>query len=241
VELFCFISESYRSVFDLETALRSNNVTYLGSGSYPLSKRCNITDSWEYCKVGSTPVCVKTCNSQDTMSATWRKERNVVETNEIMKTAAHRSESWCWRPLLSLLFCVDVCLEAVGVRPPLQCSESGLWSTVHPPLTQYRSSWKAHVFSFDSWDQIIWTQESFLNILSCALFSRKNDVDFTGRVVTVMSWARSLSMGRLQINPSFQTSRNCQFHSVKLLYRAIFLWLHLYHVWLTSAGGKLPN
>jgi hypothetical protein len=33
------------------------------------------------------------------MSATWRKERSRVERNEIMKTAAHRSESWCWRQL----------------------------------------------------------------------------------------------------------------------------------------------
>jgi hypothetical protein len=44
-------------------------------------------------KVGRTPACVKTCNSQDTTSATRRKERSTVETNEIMKTAAHRSES----------------------------------------------------------------------------------------------------------------------------------------------------
>jgi hypothetical protein len=36
---------------------------------------------------------------QHTMSVTWRKERSTVETNEIMKTAAHRSESWCWRQL----------------------------------------------------------------------------------------------------------------------------------------------
>jgi hypothetical protein len=43
-------------------------------------------------------------NSQDTMSAKWRKERSTVETNEIMKTAAHRSESWCWCQLLS--FCL---------------------------------------------------------------------------------------------------------------------------------------
>jgi hypothetical protein len=50
-------------------------------------------------KVGRTPASVKTCNSQDMMSATWRKERSTVETNEIMKTAAHRSESWCWRQL----------------------------------------------------------------------------------------------------------------------------------------------
>jgi hypothetical protein len=49
--------------------------------------------------LGQTPACVKTCNSQDTMSATWRKERSTVETNEIMKTATHRSESWCWRQL----------------------------------------------------------------------------------------------------------------------------------------------
>jgi hypothetical protein len=54
-------------------------------------------------KVGRTPACVKTCNSQDTMSETWRKERSTVETNEIMKTAAHRSESWWWRQLLFLL------------------------------------------------------------------------------------------------------------------------------------------
>jgi hypothetical protein len=54
-------------------------------------------------KVDHTSAWVKTCNSQDMMSATWRKERSTVETNEIMKTAAHRSESWCWHQLLSLL------------------------------------------------------------------------------------------------------------------------------------------
>jgi hypothetical protein len=53
--------------------------------------------------VGRTPACVKTSNSQDTMSAAWRKERSTVETNEVMKTAAQRPESWCWRQLLSLL------------------------------------------------------------------------------------------------------------------------------------------
>jgi hypothetical protein len=53
-------------------------------------------------KVGRTPACVKTCNSQGTMSATWLKETGTVETIEIMKTAAHRScESWCWHQLLS--------------------------------------------------------------------------------------------------------------------------------------------
>jgi hypothetical protein len=70
--------------------------------------------------VSCTPACVKTCNSQDTMSAKWRKERSTVETNEIMKTAAHRSESWCWRQLLSLLSHVlMIVLKAVGVRLPL--------------------------------------------------------------------------------------------------------------------------
>jgi hypothetical protein len=54
---------------------------------------------WLKSKVGRTPACVKTCNSQDTMSATWRQERSTVETNEITKTAAHRSESWWWRQL----------------------------------------------------------------------------------------------------------------------------------------------
>jgi hypothetical protein len=44
-------------------------------------------------KVGRTPEWLKTCNSQDTMSATCRKERSTVEMNEIIKTAAHRSES----------------------------------------------------------------------------------------------------------------------------------------------------
>jgi hypothetical protein len=64
---------------------------------------CRWEHAWRQCKVGRTATCVKTCNSQDTMSATWRKERSTVETNEIMTTAAHRSESWCWRQLLSLL------------------------------------------------------------------------------------------------------------------------------------------
>jgi hypothetical protein len=53
------------------------------------------------------------------MSATWHKEMSIVETNEIMKTAAHRSESWCWRQLLSLVSCLDACLDVVGVRPPI--------------------------------------------------------------------------------------------------------------------------
>jgi hypothetical protein len=47
--------------------------------------------------VGRTAACVKTCNSQDTISATWRKERSIVETNDIMRTVAHRPEAWCWR------------------------------------------------------------------------------------------------------------------------------------------------
>jgi hypothetical protein len=41
------------------------------------------------CQAGRISACVKTRNSQDTMSGTWRKE-----TNEIMKTTAHRSGSW---------------------------------------------------------------------------------------------------------------------------------------------------
>jgi hypothetical protein len=81
---------------------------------------------------------------------------------------------WC-----KLFLCMNIL-----ARVPLQCSESGMWSAVHQPLTHGRSSWKPHVFPFDSRDQIIWTQESFLNILSCALFARKNDFEFTGRVVT---------------------------------------------------------
>jgi hypothetical protein len=54
---------------------------------------CGPPDSYPMRKVGRTPACVKTYNSQDTMYT------STVETNEIMKTAAHRSESWCWRQL----------------------------------------------------------------------------------------------------------------------------------------------
>jgi hypothetical protein len=60
-----------------------------------LESDCNTMKN----KVGRTPACVKTCNSQDMMSATWRKEGSTVETNEIMKIASHRSESWFWRQL----------------------------------------------------------------------------------------------------------------------------------------------
>jgi hypothetical protein len=138
-------------------------------------------------KLGRTPACVKTCNSQDTMAATWRKERSTVETNEIMKTAAHRFESWCWRQLhaadtcmflfcasrlrhqyprnstsvcyrhvmsstredvikrthvllrcadsslnhewsktASFVSCLDACLDAVGVRPPLVMQQTDM-------------------------------------------------------------------------------------------------------------------
>jgi hypothetical protein len=67
-------------------------------------------------KVGRTPACVKTFNSQGTMSATWRKESSTVETNEIMKTAAHRSESWCWHQLLSHVSMLVLTLVVCG-RP----------------------------------------------------------------------------------------------------------------------------
>jgi hypothetical protein len=74
-------------------------------------------------KVGRTPACVKTCNSQDTMSVTWRKERSTVETNEIMKTAARRSESLCWPQLLRLLSHV-----LMLVLTQLVCGRPKVWT-----------------------------------------------------------------------------------------------------------------
>jgi hypothetical protein len=158
------------------------------------------------------------------MSATWRKERSTVETNEIMKTAAYRSESWCWRQLhaadtcsktrhvpflcvktshmyikissslddvmsstrkdvirrrhvllrcadsnlnhewsktASFVSCLDACLDAVGVRPPLELHfpllgplMSFICTTVrHSPRpakisTSHRPSWEVNSHSF---------------------------------------------------------------------------------------------
>jgi hypothetical protein len=84
------------------------------------------------CKVGRTPTCVKTCDSQDTMSATWRKERSTVKTNEIVKTAAHRSESWCWRQLLSHVLMQLVCgrPKAAGIIMNSMCT--GKWRIGRP-------------------------------------------------------------------------------------------------------------
>jgi hypothetical protein len=78
-------------------------------------------------KIGRTPACVKTCNIQDTMSAAWRKERSTVETNEVMKNAAHRSESWCWRQLHA----ADTCSKTRHV--PFLCvrTQTSVLSTVH--------------------------------------------------------------------------------------------------------------
>jgi hypothetical protein len=59
---------------------------------------------------------------QDTMSATWRKERSTVETNEIMKTAAHRSESWCWRQLHAADTCVKT--QTSVLKEQHQCTSS---------------------------------------------------------------------------------------------------------------------
>jgi hypothetical protein len=83
---------------------------------------CLFWHSWcaAALRVGRTPVYVKTCNGQDMMSATWRKERSTVETNEIMNTTAtHRSESWCWRLLLSFFSNVLmlVLMQLVGGCP----------------------------------------------------------------------------------------------------------------------------
>jgi hypothetical protein len=76
----------------------------LSTGFYLSQINLFPTTSSYFSKVGRTLACVKTCNSQHTMSATWRKERSKIETNEIMKTAAHRSESWCLRQFY--LFCL---------------------------------------------------------------------------------------------------------------------------------------
>jgi hypothetical protein len=110
--------------------------------------------------VGPTPACVKTCNSQDTMSATWRKERSTVETNEIMKTVAHRSESWCWRQLLSLLSPVLmlVLTQLVCGRPKSFCrTRSAGFITAFTVNYQWPLFWvnwidptTAHLFSLQS-------------------------------------------------------------------------------------------
>jgi hypothetical protein len=96
-------------------------------------------------KVGRTPACVKTCNSQDTMSATWRKERSTVKTNEIMKTATHRSESWCWRQLLSLLSRVSmlVLTQLVCGLPKINMNfwDIRLWEWMWLDLVQGRIRW----------------------------------------------------------------------------------------------------
>jgi hypothetical protein len=82
----------------------SNALRIFLVATYHTQRFCSSTSCrFKPSKVGRTSAWVKTCNSQDTMSATWRKEKSTVETSEIMKTAAHRSESWCWRQLLSLL------------------------------------------------------------------------------------------------------------------------------------------
>jgi hypothetical protein len=77
-------------------------------------------------KVGRTPACVKTCNSQDTISATWRKERSTIETNEIIKPPhtglSHDADvsfclfcimSWClsWRS-----WCAAAPKEAFNIK-----------------------------------------------------------------------------------------------------------------------------
>jgi hypothetical protein len=74
---------------------------------------------WVTFKVGRTPAYVKICNSQDTTSATWRKERSTVETNEIMKNRC--TPVWVMMltsAFVSFISCLDACLEAVGVRSP---------------------------------------------------------------------------------------------------------------------------
>jgi hypothetical protein len=103
-------------------------------------------------KVGRTPACVKTCNNQDTISATWRKERSTVETNEIMKIAAHRSESWCWRQLHATDTCSKtrhvpfLCVKTqTSVLKEQQCTlstwvKSDVMSSTREDKTQTRST-----------------------------------------------------------------------------------------------------
>jgi Mn2+/Fe2+ NRAMP family transporter len=56
-------------------------------------------------------------------------QRSTVETNEFMKTAAHQSESWCWRQLLSLLSHVlmPVLTQLVCGRTNSQDTMSATW------------------------------------------------------------------------------------------------------------------
>jgi hypothetical protein len=77
------------------------------------------------------------------MYATRRKERSTVETNEIMKTAAHRSESWCWRQLLFCLmsWCLSWrswCAAALRVTTFYRTSDPHTSWTFQSPLMSRR-------------------------------------------------------------------------------------------------------
>jgi hypothetical protein len=61
------------------------------------------------------------------MSATWRKEKSAVETSEIMKTAAHRSESWCWHQLHA----ADTCSNTQRVPFPCVKTQTSNSTSVH--------------------------------------------------------------------------------------------------------------
>jgi hypothetical protein len=119
---------------------------------YPVDLAMRTTSSWfcYYCWLdvyfGGRTACVKTCNSQDTMSTTWRKERSTVETKEIMKTAADRSEchdgdvSFCLFCLMS--WCLSWrswCAAALRYELPSPAQTLGSWHRI--PL-------KAWMFEF---------------------------------------------------------------------------------------------
>jgi hypothetical protein len=149
-------------------------------------------------KVGRTPACVKTCNSEDTMSATWRKERSTVETNDIMKTAAHWSESRCWRQLLSLLSHVLmlVLTQLVCGRPKVMWSVSLIrWSVV--PWRARKPNWLALSSPLSSmclWTIFRITFSNRLPVMGKRLIGRK----FWGRLVSLQGFGNVITFASFQ-------------------------------------------
>jgi hypothetical protein len=90
---------------------------------------------------------------QDTMSATWSKERSIYETNEVMKTAAHRSESWCWRIRNVMSWCLSWrswCAAALIPASGAGTFRAVRWLSWHMAVLFIYLVWLCPLFPFTS-------------------------------------------------------------------------------------------
>jgi hypothetical protein len=138
---------------------------------------------------------------QDTMSAKWRKERSTVETKEIMKTAAHRSELWCWRQLHAADTCSKtrhVSFLGVKTQTSVLKEQEEISSLLHDVISSTRKDVIRHTYYLGVRAWVWITNEARLRLLSHVLMLVLTQLVFCRPKVRI--WKQSMVQTRVYLS-----------------------------------------